>query len=47
MIGPENSREYLNQSNTKLKPIMSKGGKFLTKLWCCVGGRVQRGNLVL
>ena len=24
-----------------------KGGKFLEKLWCCVGGRVQQGNLVL
>ena len=21
--------------------------KFLKKLWCCVGGRVQQGNLVL
>ena len=20
--------------------IMNKGGKFLKKLWCCVGGRV-------
>ena len=24
-----------------------KRGKFLKKLWCCVGGRVQQGNLVL
>ena len=22
-------------------------GKFLKKLWCCVSGRVQQGNLVL
>ena len=26
---------------------MNKGGKFLKKLWCCVGGRVKQGNLVL
>ena len=25
----------------------NEGGKFLKKLWCCVGGRVQQGNLVL
>ena len=25
----------------------NKGGKFLKKLWCCVGGKVQQGNLVL
>lgn len=25
----------------------SKWGKFLEKLWCCVAGRVQQGNLVL
>ena len=24
-----------------------EGGKFLKKLWCCVSGRVQQGNLVL
>ena len=24
-----------------------KGGKFLKKLWCCVGGRVEQGNSVL
>ena len=27
--------------------LMDKGGKFLKKLWCCVGGRVYQGNLVL
>ena len=26
---------------------MNKGGKFLEKLWCLLGGRVQQGNLVL
>ena len=26
--------------------IMVKGGKFLKKLWCCVGGSIQ-DNLVL
>ena len=26
---------------------MCKGGKFLKELWCCVGGRVQQGYLVL
>ena len=24
-----------------------KGGKFLKRLWCCIGERVQQGNLVL
>ena len=24
-----------------------EGGKFLKKLWCCVSGRVQQGNMVL
>ena len=24
-----------------------KGGKFLRKLWCCVGRRVEQGYLVL
>ena len=28
-------------------PEYRVGGKFLKKLWCCVGGRVQQGNLVL
>ena len=27
--------------------IRNKGGKFLEKLWCCVGGRVSQSNLVL
>ena len=27
--------------------LMHKGGKFLKKLWCCVGGRVCQGDLVL
>ena len=26
---------------------MNQWSKFLKKLWCCVGGRVQQGNLVL
>ena len=26
---------------------LHKWGKFLKKLWCCVGGRIQQGNLVL
>ena len=26
---------------------MNKEGKFLEKLWCCVGGRALKGNLVL
>ena len=26
---------------------MNKGGKFLKKLWCCIGGEVKQGNLVL
>ena len=26
---------------------MNKGGKFLKKLWCCLGGRVYKDNLVL
>ena len=26
---------------------MNKGCKFLTKLWCCVGGGVLQDNLVL
>ena len=26
---------------------MIYGGKFLKKLWCCVGGKVQQGNLEL
>ena len=26
---------------------MNKGGKFLKKLWCCLGGRVYQDNLVL
>ena len=25
----------------------NEGGKFLKKLWCCVGGRKQQGNLPL
>ena len=25
----------------------SKGGKFLKKLWCYIGRRVQQGNLLL
>ena len=25
----------------------NKGGKFLKKLWCCVGGKVKENNLVL
>ena len=27
--------------------LLSKGGKFLKKLWCCVSERVLLGNLVL
>ena len=27
--------------------LMHKGGTFLKKLWCCVGGRVWQGDLVL
>ena len=26
---------------------ISKGGKFLKKMWCCVGGSKLQGNLVL
>ena len=26
---------------------VNKGDEFLQKLWCCIGGRVQQGNLVL
>ena len=26
---------------------MYNGGKFLKKLWCCVGGEVKQDNLVL
>ena len=26
---------------------MSKGGKFLKKLWCCLSERVYQDNLVL
>ena len=25
---------------------MNKGSEFLKKMWCCIGGRVQQGNLV-
>ena len=25
----------------------AEGGKFLKKQWCCIGGRVQQGNIVL
>ena len=26
---------------------LNQGGKFVKKLWCCVGGRVKQSNLVL
>ena len=32
-----------NENNLKV----NREGKFLKKLWCCVGGRVKKGNLVL
>ena len=33
--------------NKQLFSQMNKGGKFLKKLWCSVGGRVEQGNFVL
>ena len=35
--------QLLNLRNNKHS---NKGGYFLKKLWCCVGGRVQQDNLV-
>ena len=40
-----------NECMKSHKPVslekMNKEGKFLKKLWCCVGGRVYQGNKVL
>ena len=27
--------------------VSNQGGKFLRKLWCCVGGRIYKRNLIL
>ena len=42
-----------NSHNSRVKAVQlggqrrDKGGSFLKKLWCCVGERVQQGNLVV
>ena len=36
----------LNAKDRKRNKML-KGGKFLKKLWCCVGGGVLQDNLVL
>ena len=35
------------QRSHKQSINFNKGGKFLKKLWCCVGGKVLQGNLAL
>ena len=37
----------LISASSKLFLFLNKGGKFLKKLWCCIGGRVYQGNLGL
>ena len=38
-------REYANVDNLSVKQV--ERGKFLKKLWCCVGGEYSKDNLVL
>ena len=42
---------FMSQENLVIileaEDAVIKGGKFLKKLWCCVGGRVYKGNLAL
>ena len=42
---------FMSQENlvniSEAEDAVTIGGKFLKKLWCCVGGRVYKGNLVL
>ena len=41
------SRQRLRHETNSVHLHKNKGGKFLKKLWCYVGGRVKQGNLVL
>ena len=44
------TRGTLTRQGVELGPFnpqMNKVGKFLKKLWCCVGGRAEQGNLEL
>ena len=45
----DENRRYEESHSLKQVSENNKGGKFLKKnwLWCCVGGRVSQGNLVL
>ena len=46
-----NSAQYNRRESTSYaflrEIILYKAGKCLKKLWCCVGGRVSHGKLVL
>ena len=41
------AHQSAKKSIYEIKKLKNKGGKFLKKLWCSVGGRVRQGNLVL
>ena len=41
------NRQRLRHETNSVHLHKNTGGKFLKKLWCCVGGRVKQGNLVL
>ena len=54
LISPSFFYESWKNNKSKLEQVvplkhtnLHRWGTFLKKLWCCVGGRIQQGNLVL
>ena len=33
---------FVNETSQGEQSLLDKGGKFLKKLWCCVGGSITR-----